>query len=374
MNHKLLKKTLLATAMLSSLNSQAAFLSVLSKSMGTINPEAKISGPVYRHETKKEDQYGDEVAKILLEEAHKQAKEYLAEGNTEAYYAFMILALTVPNQEGLYVHFREVPAQEEYCRDKRTQGDGISGESVNELFKVVFNNHKPVPEELKDVGFFRGLFGGKKLKERLEQLEKENQEREKNGFLLPCSKMTGNESTYRQLILGGWDGSDVGMMQVSVKFHYDKFLKPKKYQSVRETIQYGLGYIKKRFDVILGKNTTPTYIADPESSYVCFTDENGKVNYQAVVQGSWAAYNGGPAQRCRFTRIDDPENEYAGHDKGFLVSMKKTTDLNKGRFFGFNEEGQLPLSETMKKALAEVVTNYEQKTNNRQHISQIVGE
>lgn len=348
MKSPIFKKAVLSAALIGSMNSQAAFLNILDRSMATINPEANISGPIYRHETKKEDTYGDELAKILLQESHRLAKDYLKEGNTEAYYAFLILSLTVPNQEGLYVHFREVPADKDNCRDDRSQGKKIASKTAQKQFQQALNNKKG--------GFFS------------------NRSAQKEGFLLPCSLMSGDEKTYRQLIVGGSDGSDVGIMQVSALYHYDNYLKPQKFTSVKETVRYGLSYIKRRFDRAIGKFSSPEYVADATSSYACFTDSNGKRNYQAIIQGSWSAYNGGPAQTCRFTKIDDKDNPWAGHDKGFLGSMKNTTDLNKGRFFGFNEEGQLPLSENMKKALAEVVNNYEQKTNNRQFIAQIIGE
>lgn len=351
---QMMKKVVLSAAILGTMNSQAAFLNIVNKSMATINPKAEVAGPIYRHETKAEDKYGDEVATILLQEAHKKAKRLLSEGNTQAYYAFMVLALTVPNQEGLYVHFREVPAEKDYCRDDRSRGKGIKSEKAQAHFNIAMNNHK-------EDKFLGGMFGS-------------NRKREKDGFLLPCSMMEKGQETYRQLIVGGWDGSDVGMMQVSALYHYDNFLKPQKFKSVRETVNYGLGYIKQRFDRAVGKYSSPEYVNDPDSSYACFTNADGSVNYQAIVQGSWSAYNGGPAQICRFTKMDDPNNDYAGHDKGFLASIKNTTDLNKGRFFGYNKEGELPLTETVKKALAEVVTNYEQGTNSRQFISQVIGE
>lgn len=302
---------------------QAGFMGILDNVMATINPNAGLTGPIYRHETKKQDKYGDELAKILLSQAHNVAKRFLEEGNPKAYNAFMVLALTVPNQEGLMVHFREVPADKDYCRDKRSEGKKIASTKAKKQFQETLNN--------------RGL-----LRDR------------SNGFLVTCKKM-GEVNTYRQLIVGGADGSDVGIMQLSALWHYEEFLKEVKYASVKSTVRYGLSYLMRRFKA--------NYRAFPDGTYShCLKNEDGSMNYQNLVRGSWSAYNGGPAQFCRFS---DETSAHAGKDKGFVGNLNKTLNLNDGGIFGYNDDGSLPLSEEAKAALSEVVSNFENGTNNR---------
>lgn len=324
MNTNLIKKTALSLSLLASLNTQASFMGILDNVMATINPNAGLVGPIYRHETKKEDKYGDELAKILIQEAHRSAKRFLDEGNIQAYYAFMALAFTVPNQEGLMVHFREVPAQEKYCRDRRTEGKKIKSSKAKKQFQRTLNN--------------RGL-----LRDR------------DNGFLIPCDKISG-VSTYKQLIVGGADGSDVGIMQVSALWHYEEYLKEVKYASVRSSVRYGLNYIMRRFKSNYRKGT------------YCIMN-NGDVRYDALIRGSWSAYNGGPSQFCRFTNTNDP---HAGKDKGFKGNLEKTMNLNNGGIFGFNQDGALPLSPNVRAAVEQVITNLENGTNNRDKIEAIL--
>lgn len=378
MKSSMLKKAIISAAMLGSIGSQAAFTSIINNAAAPINPKAELSGPVYRHETKAEDKYGDEVAKIIFEEAHKRAKAYLEEGNTDAYYAFMILAFAVPRQESLYVQFSEVPADKDNCRDGLAVGEKIKNTesfATQDVFREIFNNQKPLPKELqKKPGFFSGRDKKDEHKRKVEAHHANNEKLAMSGFLMPCSKMSGNEKTHRRLMAGGWDGSDVGFMQVSVRWHSEKYMRPQKFKSVRESVNYGVNYLYPNFDKAIGRYSRPDYVANPEARWACYTDASGNVNYQAAIQGTWAAYNGGPGARCRFTKMDDPNNDFAGHDKGFLKSIKTVTDLNKGRFFGFNEEGQLPISELTKNALAEMVNNYENKTNKREFLSQILGQ
>lgn len=326
-NSSKLKAMALSCLMITAPVAQADFMGILNNVMATVNPNAGIVGPVYRHKTKQKDQYGDQLLKIILSEAHRSAKKYEAEGNTDAYNAFMILALSVPNQEGLMVHFREVKARSKYCRDDRSQGKGIKSSKAKKQFQRTLNN--------------RGL------------LRDPN-----NGFLVPCEKIEGAKN-YTQLIVGGSDGSDVGIMQLSALWHYEEFLKEVKYASVKSTVRYGLSYIKRRFHSNLMKNKE------------CIMNEDGSVNYTDLIRGSWSAYNGGPSSFCRFA---DSTSPHASKDKGFKGSVQKTLDFNDGRFFGFNEDGQLPLSEDAKAALNEVVSNFENGTSKKEAFNKFVAQ
>lgn len=326
------KSHILAGLSLISISStNAGVHGILNNVMATINKDAQIVGPIYRHERRNVEKYGDEVATILLQEAHRAATRFLNEGNTKAYYGFMALALTVPNQEGLMVHFREVEADKDYCRDKRSEGKNIVSKTAKENFQKTFNGKS---------GFFS---------------------RNKSGFLVPCKDLRGEDS-YRQLIVGGSDGSDVGIMQVSVLWHYDDFLAKGSYTSVRETIRYGLGYILKQYKRAYRKADTN------DTDYTCFV-ENGQINYLSIIRGSWSAYNGGPAQVCRFSRTDDP---HAPKDKHFLGNLKQTLNLNNGGFFGFMKEDELILTGNVKSAVQEVISNFENDTNKRSAIESIL--
>lgn len=301
---------------------------ILDRVMANINKDNKLEGPIYKHATRNIELYGDQIAKIILTEAHKYANRYLKEGNTQAYYAFMILSLTVPNQEGLMVHFREVPADRDYCNDDRAQGKDIVSSTAKENFQKALNGKK---------SFFR----------------------RDEGFLVKCSSLRG-EDTYKQLIVGGSDGSDVGMFQLSARWHYDEFLKEKKYESVTKTIDYGLSYLANGFRRGLRSNS---------ESRPCFFNEDGELDYKNLIRGSWSAYNGGPAQLCRFA---DEEGAYAGHDRGFLKNLNATFNLKNGGHFGFAADSELILSDDIKAAIDEVINNLENNTNNRAALEAVI--
>ncbi len=324
---KYLKTLALSSALIAPLSAQADMYEVLNNVMATINPNAGIVGPVYRHKTKVQDKYGDELAKILIKEAHNKAKRYLAEGNTQAYYAFMGLAFTVPNQEGLMVHFREVPADKDYCNDARSQGKKIKSSKAKKQFQSTLNN--------------RGL-----LRDR------------SKGFLVPCNKISG-VSTYKQLIVGGSDGSDVGIMQLSALWHYEEYLKEVKYASVQSTVRYGLNYLERQFRSAFRNH----------KSLGCFKNQRGGIDYQKLIRGSWSAYNGGPSQKCRFA---DSNSDFAGHDRGFKKNLQKTLDLNNGGVFGFDESLEIKLTPKMRAVVEEIVSNLENGTNVRNQIETIL--
>jgi hypothetical protein len=307
-----------------SFNTQAKSLieKILDKATANINKSAKIEGPVYRHSLRNNDNYGDQVAKIIIEEAHKLAVRFKNEGNSEAYYAFMTLALTVPNHEGLFVHFREVKGETRNCTDSRSKGEGIISRKAKLHFKKAFN------------------------------------ENDKGAYLVECDELEG-EKTFNQLIVGGADGSDVGMLQLSSLWHYDQFLDKGKYASVRETVQYGLVYLMKGY-----KKAVRKY-----AGYKCFSKSDGTPDYTNLIRGAWSAYNGGPSKLCRFSNPDDP---HASKDKGFKGNLKKTLDLNNDGPFGFNQEAELELTPNVRKAIEQIINNMENKTDSFESIDALL--
>lgn len=315
-----MKKPILIAAALLSLGQAHAVNGILNGVMATINKNAQIEGPIYRHESRDQDQYGDKIATIILQEAHRQAKRFLDEGNHKAYNAFIALSLTVPNQEGLMVHFREVESKRSLCNDDRSQGKNIKSSKAKRHFQKALNSG--------------------------------------DDFLVPCRKLR-REKTYRQLIVGGSDGSDVGIMQVSALWHYDEFLSQGKYTSVRSTVRYGLSYHMRRY-----KKLVRTY-----GNESCFFNAAGGADYLKIARGTWSAYNGGPSQLCRFA---DKDSAFAGHDKGFKGNLQKTLNLNNGGYFGFNQEGALKLSPSVKNAISEVITSVETGSNNQRAMRSIL--
>ncbi len=320
--------------------SQDSIERILGYVMANINKDATTYGPVYRHKSRNTEKYGDEVVKIILNEAHNLASKYINEGNTEAYFAFLTLALTVPNQEGLFVHFREVEANRDNCNDERANGEKIKSEKAMKQFQMALNAKKVK----------KSIFGREKL------VDDDSRE----AFLVDCKELRGANS-YKQLIVGGSDGSDVGMFQLSALWHFEEYLNQGKYDSVKQTVQYGLRYLRNQFNSAL-RQATPDKLS-------CMIGADGQIDYSNLIRGSWSAYNGGPSQKCRFA---DTESPYAGHDNGFKKNLQITLNLNNGGFFGFADDSTLELSSETRAAVEEVVTNFENKTNNTSALNKIL--
>lgn len=342
---KALRGLLALAALTTTFHAQAGFISILDGVMANINKHAGLVGPIYKHDSKSQDNYGDQIAEVIIKEAHKIAdREFLRKGNTQAYYGFMAAALTVPNQEGLLVHFREVPARRKYCNDRRSTGKGIEGRTARQQFQAALNDQK---------------------------LRRDPE----NGFLVECKALRG-ERTYRQLIVGGSDGSDVGIMQLSARWNYDPFLTEFKVASVSSTVEYGLKYLLKgykkafRGDSSLEEKLTDAGLDSTKDGKIDCMYTNGQLDYKKLVRGSWSAYNGGPNSICRFS---DSDSAYKGHDAGFEKNLNRTLALNNGGNFGFDDdEGLLPLTPKYKEALAEIISNFENKTNNRAKLDSLL--
>lgn len=298
----------------------------LDRMMYTINPEIELSGPVFsdQSDAATKSKYGTELVRLILKEAHSQAKSYLEAGDTQAYYAAMTLALTVPMQEGLYIQYRSVEG--DVCRVDANNGELVkaSGETNYSLFNQYFKTaEKP--------------------------------------FLPNCEDINTKQVT--QIIRGG-DGTDLSVMQVSIRWHFDDFLANKKYESVEATLQYGISHLMKGFN--------PVYrnIGD----YKCIAERQGffrkkKINYVNLVRGVWAGqYNSGSiAQTCRF---DDFTSKYKSHDVGFERNLNKI--LNFTGTLSVDMVGDLKLDSDVAAAFIEVVTNLKENRNDRSALDRIV--
>ncbi len=298
----------------------------LDKMMYTINPEAVLSGPVYRDQgdAASKSKYGTEVMRIILKEAHAKAEKYLEAGDTQAYYSIMVMALTVPMQEGLYIQYRGVEGTD-ICRAEANSGELVkkSGETNYNLFNQYFKTaEKP--------------------------------------FFPNCETIKTDKLT--QIIRGG-DGTDLSIMQVSIRWHFDDFLANRRFESTTSTIAYGLSHLMKGFN--------PVYrnVGD----YKCISEtgifKKKKVNYINLIRGIWAGqYNSGSISKtCRF---DDPTSPYKHHDKGFEKNLNKILDFT--GTLQVDMVADFKIDTDVAAAVMEITKNLKEATNNRTALDKIL--
>lgn len=326
-------KTLAVSSLiaLSTLNSMAhaqSRLGFLDRMMFTINPEISYQGPVFRDEDRSQmTGYFSEMTKIVLEEAHKTAKGYLDSGDTEAYYAFMVLAMTVPLHEGLLIHFRQVSNDGSICNDNANSGEIIPSSAST--------TRKHFQQYLKDGD---------------------------RPFIVDCQKVRNDESL-KQIIRGG-DGSDMGVMQVSIRWHFDDFLANKKYESVRSTVNYGVNYLMRGFRSVYRNSKKYRCISKMFSS---------KVDYEALVRGIWAGqYNSGNVgATCRFA---DRSSPYRGHDVGFEKNLEKVLNFSSSKSIPVFSGIEARLDASTEAALTEVIENFKNSSNNRTSLNRLLNQ
>ncbi len=324
---------LLSTIAALSLISASAFAAeparnkALDKMMYTINPAIALEGPVYRDQADaaSKNKYASELVRMILKEAHKQGKSYLEAGDSKAYYAILTMALTVPLQEGLYIQYRGVEGSD-ICRVDANNGELVkkSGETNYSLFTQYF----------KAPG---------------------------RTFLPNCEEIQTDSIT--QIIRGG-DGTDLSVMQVSIRWHFDDFLANRRYESVQSTLEYGIGHLMKGFN--------PVYrnLGD----YKCIGSAGGffkkkKVSYINLIRGVWAGqYNSGSiAKTCRF---DDSSSPYKHHDKGFEKNLNKILDFN--GTLAVDMVAEFKLDQDVAQAVMEVTSNLKNATDNRSALEKVL--
>ena len=291
----------------------------LDKMMYTINPAVSVSGPIFRDQSDvaTKNKYGTELVRLILKEADKQAAPYKEAGDMKAYYAILTLALTVPLQEGLYIQYRGVEG--DVCRSDVNNGELLkSGSSATyDIFNQYFKT-------------------------------------EVTPFFPNCEDINTNKVT--QIIRGG-DGSDLSVMQVSIRWHFDDFLALKKYESVEATLQYGISHLMKGFNPVY-RNL---------NDYKClvgggFFKKKKPLNYVDLIRGVWAGqYNSGSITKtCRFS---DSSSPFKGHDKGFERNLNKILAFN--GTLAVDMVGDFKLDNDVAAAFKEVVSNLQNATNNR---------
>jgi hypothetical protein len=293
--------------------------------MYTINPSARLNGPFFRDQSDKNEKtkYVSEIVKLIVKEADKKASKYLDAGDYQAYYAFLTLALTVPLHEGVYVHFRNVDG--DVCFADANNGELVK--KANPTTYTIFNQYFKNPN---------------------------------TPFFPNCEAMKVTRGV-NQMIRGG-DGTDLSIMQVSIRWHFDDFLANKKYIGVSSTLEYGFGHLLNGFDPVY-RNV---------SDYKCITENGGqkkKINYMNLIKGIWAGkYNSGSiAQTCRFA---DPNSPYRKHDIGFARNLDKILNFN--GIIPADYIGDLTVDQPTAMAIKEIVTNLKENKNQRTALDKLL--
>ena len=320
-----MKKTILGTiATLTVLTTTAISAernTALDKMMYTINPSVSVSGPVYRDQSDvaTKNKYGTELVRLILKEADRQAASYKEAGDMQAYYSILTLALTVPLQEGLYIQYRGVEG--DVCRSDVNNGELLkSGSSTTyDIFNQYFKTSV-------------------------------------TPFFPNCEDIYTNNLI--QIIRGG-DGSDLSVMQVSIRWHFDDFLALKKYESVEQTLQYGISHLMKGFNPVY-RNITD-YKCLSSGGWGIFKKKK-PLSYIDLIRGVWAGqYNSGSITKtCRFA---DSSSPFKGHDKGFEKNLNKILAFN--GTLAVDMVGDFQLDNDVASAFKEVVANLQNATNNR---------
>lgn len=367
----LLKKTISTLVVLNSLTSFAATpqvetprVKVLDKMMTTINPNAVLEGPIFTNVEEAKVAYGSEFVKTIIQEAHKRAKFLLDEGNHEAYYAFLTLALTVPLHEGLYMNVREVNDSKGLCNQHANSG--------NILFAYT--------KEKLDEKYSQSELTQKKLKSTTFKNFETYFKTEGSSFFPECQDVA-QDQVIRQIIRGG-DGSDIGAMQLSIRWHYETFLAKEQYKSFRKTIRYGVNFLMQGYKRVLYNWNSRSkkkmwYRGSVKkkrwSTWMkCLKNPTTKkLDYSKLIRGSWGGkYNSGSiAETCRFTETN---GHYANHDKGFKRNLDRITDFPNQEKIGIFKKVSFKLNDEVKTAFNQIIHNYENKKNERASIEKVL--
>ena len=143
------------------------------------------------------------------------------------------------------------------------------------------------------------------------------------------------------------------------------FLALKKYESVEDTLQYGISHLMKGFNPVY-RNI---------NDYKCLATKGGffkkkkPLNYIDLIRGVWAGqYNSGSITKtCRFA---DSSSPFKSHDKGFERNLNKILAFNGNLLIDM--VGDLKLDNDVAAAFKEVVTNLQGATNNRRALDALL--
>jgi hypothetical protein len=322
--------------------------------MLSLAPNFRTSGPVFNIHDEDQTQYSNNLTTILLEETHKMALPYLEAGDHKAYYALMVLGLTVPYHEGLFMQFR--------YRDNITFGvdNNDNEDDDNENFykspcKVTLNN------------------GTKQKKTNARNTFNTIILNEANPVALPCDQLQ-NQRVLKQVIAGGGDGSDLGIMQISTSYWRKHFWSKGTIYSTRQTVRFGL-------NTVLFKNNDKGFpylyanYASNDDFAKCLKNEDNSINYFNLIRGTWARYNGGFGKSpCRFL---DTTDKFHDNDINFERSLNRIlrfgSEGDSNQYLGYKDFGAMPLTPSpyLKNVIKQIVENFKNGTNNRSFINQI---
>jgi hypothetical protein len=293
----------------------------------TINPAIKLIGPVFRDQSDKieKSKYASSLVALIIKEADAKARKYLDAGDTQAYYSFLVLGLTVPLHEGLYIHFRNVDG--DVCNLAANNAELVkkSGPTNYKIFNQYFKNPA-------------------------------------RTYFPNCEAMNQKVGV-NQMIRGG-DGTDLSIMQISIRWHFEDFLTNRKYESVALTLNYGFNHLLNGFD--------PVY--RNAADYKCLSaawrfNDQKKINYINLIKGIWSGkYNSGSiSQTCRFA---DPSSPYKNHDIGFAKNLDKI--LNFTGTISPDYIGEIKIDGDSALAIKEIVANLKDNKNDRKALSKIL--
>lgn len=300
---------------------------ILDKMTYTINPAIKLVGPVFRDQGDRAEKtrYANALVSLILKEADRKAQKYFEAGDLQAYYAFMTLALTVPFHEGLFVHFRNVDG--DVCNPAANNASLVkkTGETNLKIFNEYFKNPaRTYFPNCEDMNITRGV---------------------------------------SQMIRGS-DGTDLSIMQVSIRWHFEDFLANRKYESVGRTLDYGFGLLISGFDAVY-RNV---------SNYKCISEsgfffKKKKINYVNLIRGIWAGkYNSGSlAKTCRFA---DSSSPYKQNDIGFAKNLNQF--LNYSGTISPAFVGELTVTGEADAAIREIISNFKNNKNDRMALDKIL--
>ncbi len=333
MKGKVMKKTAMTSLVamqLLGLMGQGAMandrIPLVDKIVITVNPQASISGPKFQDRSGHK-QYGEQIVSLILDEAHKKAKSYLEYGDYKGYYSFMILALTVPLQEGLYIHFRDVENDKGLCDPYINEGTIIRDKNSKKTYEI----------------FRQYLKGGS------------------TPFIADCDKVR-NQDRLTQMMRAGKDASDMGIMQVSLRWHYPEFFAKGKMSDVRKSINYGINHLYKGFRPVYANST----------KYPCLSESSG-ISYEGLIRGIWAGqYNSGNTKVESICRWANPNSPYKAHDIHFKKNLDKVLSSAKNGQISVLEGFDVEISGKFQNALEEILTNYSTGSNARGALDQVL--
>jgi hypothetical protein len=306
--------------------SEENHINILDRMTYTINPKFKLIGPVFRDQADKNErtQYVSSLLNLIIKNADLKARKYLEAGDTQAYYAFLTLALTVPLHEGLYIHFRNVSGN--FCNINAN-----NGELVKQTGVFNYNVFKK---------YFKSSVG---------------------SYFPNCEEMPSTNEINQ--IVRGSDGSDLSIMQISIRWHFDDFLLNKKYESVARTLNYGDGLLLDGFDPVYRNIADYNCLLKPVSFY------NKKIDYINLIRGIWAGkYNSGSIKEtCRFANQNSP---YRTHDIVFSQNLNLILSFN--GTISPSYIGEFTVETDTSNAIKEIVSNLKENKNNHTALFKIL--